>query len=117
MTAEMTLIPSSSSCMTSSQRLRCRARHVGVRQLVDDRDLRLAANDRVDVHLLERDAAILDPLARYDFEVADLRLGLGAPVRLDEADDDVDAATAKIVRFVEHAVGLCRRPPPSRCRA
>ncbi len=45
-----------------------------------------------DVHLLERHAAILDPLPRHDLEVAHLRLGLGAAVRLDEADDDVDSA-------------------------
>ena len=49
------------------------------------------AMTRVDVHLLERDAAILDAPSRHDLEVADLCLGLGAPVRLDESDDDVDA--------------------------
>ena len=63
---------------------------------------------RVDVHLLERHAAVLDLLARHDLEVADLRLGLGAPVRLDESDDDIDASTSQIVRLVEHAVRLAR---------
>ena len=37
--------------------------HVRVRQLVDQRDLRAAGQDRVDVHLLERRPAVLDPAA------------------------------------------------------
>ena len=37
------------------------------------------------------DAAIVDLAARHDLQVADLRLGVGAAVRFDEADDDVDA--------------------------
>ena len=36
------------------------AGHVGVRHLVDDRDLRLARQDGVEVHLLDDDAAVLD---------------------------------------------------------
>ena len=47
-----------------------RAGHVGVRELVDEHPLGLAGEDRVDVHLLERDAAVLDLLARHDLEVA-----------------------------------------------
>src|SRR5262249_19851762 len=69
------------------------ARHVGVRELVDDGDLWPAMHNGVDVHLLERDAAVFDFLPRYDFEIADLRLCLRAPVRLDEADDNVHAAS------------------------
>ena len=39
-----------------------RAGDVRVRELVDERDLRLPGEDRVDVHLLERRAAVLDCL-------------------------------------------------------
>ncbi len=41
-----------------------RARHVRVRELVDERDLRLPREDRVDVHLLERRVAVLDAAPR-----------------------------------------------------
>ena len=59
-----------------------RARDIGVRQLVDDRDLAAAgAITRVDIHLLQGHAAILDLLARHDLEIADLRVGLRALVR------------------------------------
>ena len=37
-----------------------RARGVGVGELVDQADGRPACQDRVDVHLAERDAAVLD---------------------------------------------------------
>ena len=60
-----------------------------MRQLVDEHDLRLARQDRVGVHLLDDHPAVRDALARDDLEIADLRLGLGAAVRLDEAGDDV----------------------------
>ncbi len=63
---------------------------------------------RVDVHLLQRHAAILDLLARDDLDVADLRERFRAPVRLDEADDDVHAAALEIVRLLEHAIRLAR---------
>ena len=36
----------------------------------------------------------------------DQRLGLLAPVRLDETDHDVDAACLERVRLLQHAVGL-----------
>ena len=65
---------------------------VRVGELVDEGDLRRAREDRVDVHLLERRALVLDHLAGDDLEVADLLGGGRATVRLDEADDDVGAA-------------------------
>ena len=76
--------------------------HVRVRQLVDERDPRPACEDRVDVHLLERRAAVVDRAARDDLEVADLRGGLLSPVRLDDADDDVGAAVPAAAALVEH---------------
>ena len=65
------------------------ARDVGVGELVDEHPFRTTGDDGVDVHLLERRAAIDDLLARHDLEVADRLGGQGAVVRLDESDDDV----------------------------
>ena len=83
-----------------------RARDVGVCKLVDERDLRGPREDRVHVHLLEGAFAVLDLPARHDLQVADLRRRLGAPVRLDEADDDVLAVVAAAAPLVQHRVGL-----------
>ena len=88
-----------------------RARRIRVRELVDEGDLGLPREDRVDVHLLERRPAVLDRLARDDLEVADLRRGLRPAVRLDVADDDVFAVLAAAPSLVEHGVRL-----PDACR-
>ena len=64
---------------------------VGVREFVDQHELRPAREDGVEIHLLEDAALVLDAAARDDLEALEQRLGLGAPVRLDDADDDVDA--------------------------
>ena len=75
-----------------------RTGHVGVRELVDQRDLRRARDDRVDVHLLELRAAVRHRAPRDDLEAADLRLGVRSTVGLDEPDHDVGAATASSSR-------------------
>jgi hypothetical protein len=79
---------------------------VGVRQLVDDTQRRLAAQDRLEVHLLEHHSAIRLLSPRDDFEIRDAGLGIGAAVALDEADDDVDALAAEGVRILDHRVRL-----------
>ena len=107
LTAVRTWMPASSRSSTSSKRFSCRLPgHVRVRQLVDDADLRLARDDRVDVHLLHRHAAVLDRAQRHDLEIFHLRLGVRAAVGLDDADDDVEAAGAERVRLLQHRVGL-----------
>ena len=52
---------------------------VGVGIFVDQHHLRVPRQDRVEVHLAQRRAAVVDLLQRHDFEVADLagRLLLG----------------------------------------
>ena len=73
LTVEITSMPAASSSSMSCQRFSLRQPgHVGVRELVDERDLGRAGEHRVDVHLLERWPAVLDLLARDDLEVADL---------------------------------------------
>jgi hypothetical protein len=75
-------------------------------ELIDDAHLRLAREDGIDVHFLQHNAAIVDFPLRDDVEVADLRFRLGAPVRLHQPDDRIDASTAKSVRILEHRIRL-----------
>ena len=77
-----------------------------MRELVDHAHLRLARQDRVDIHLFQRDAAILDRAARNHFQILDLCFGVGAAVGLDDADHHVEAALAQRVRLLQHLVGL-----------
>ena len=76
--------------------------NVGVRELVDQRDLGPAGEDRVDVHLLECRAAVVERPPRHDLEAADLRGRLRPAVGLDEADDDVGAALGASAALAEH---------------
>ena len=82
------------------------ARDVGVRELVDEDAFRLPGEHGVDVHLFEGRAAVLHLPARHDLEVADLRGGVRAIVRLDEPDHDVGTAFVRSLTFVEHREGL-----------
>ena len=79
---------------------------VGVGELVDQHQRRPALQDGVEIHLLERAALVLDLPARHDLEPGELRLGLGAAVRLDHADHDVDAVDLAAARGRQHLVGL-----------
>src|SRR6478735_3133645 len=65
------------------------ARHVRVRELVDQHDGGLAGQDRVGVHLGERRAPVVDLLTRHHFEPLEHREGPGATVGLDEPHDHV----------------------------
>ena len=65
LTVEMTSMPASSSSSTSCQRFSFREPgHVGVGELVDEHEVGPAAQDGVDVHLVERAAAVLDRAPR-----------------------------------------------------
>ena len=79
---------------------------VGVGELVDDDQLGLALQRRVDVELLDGPAAIVDDPARQDLEALEQRAGLRAAVGLDQADDDVDALGLEAARAQQHRVGL-----------
>ncbi len=83
-----------------------RARSVGMRQLVDERDRRSSGDDAVDVHLLDDDAAILDTSARHDLEAVQQLRGPRAAVRLHESDDDIRAALRASMALLEHPVRL-----------
>ena len=107
LTVEMTLMPASSSSFDVLPALGvARAGHVGVRELVDQRDRRLADEDGVEVHLLERRRRYSMRAAGDGLEVADLLGGAGPTVGLHEPDDDVGAALAAAAALVEHGEGL-----------
>ena len=83
------------------------AGRVGVGQLVDQRHLRPAREQRVEVHLLQHPAHVGHLPAGEDLEALEQGLGLLAAVGLDDADDDVDApARAERLRLLQHLVGL-----------
>jgi hypothetical protein len=79
---------------------------VGVGEFVDDGDLGLPGQHRLEVHLGELGAAVGDRRAGQHLEVADHRLGVFAAVGFDECDNHVGAAFGAAVRFLEHGVGL-----------
>ena len=82
------------------------AGRIGVRELVDQHDLRLARDDGVEIHLLEPLAPVLDAPARNDLEPVQQRFGFLAAVRLHDADDDVVAVLAPGAGRLQHGVGL-----------
>ena len=79
---------------------------VGVGQLVDEDEGRAAGEGRVEVELAERGAAVLDRARRQPLEPGEERLRLGPAVRLDPADDHVDARGLLSARGLQHGVGL-----------
>ena len=83
------------------------ARDVGVGELVDDAELR---PPRAGWHRhpfpRARRRGIRSSRRGTTSRSPNLRLGVGSPVRLDEADDDVHALASKCVRVLEHRVGL-----------
>ena len=74
-----------------------RPRRVRVRQLVDERELGRAPDDGVHVQLLEPERPRARPAARHDLEALGLHGGLGPVVRLEVADDDVDALGLRLL--------------------
>ena len=79
---------------------------VGVGELVDQHDLRVPGNDRIQVHFLERLAAVFDAAPGNDFEALQQRLGFLAAMGLDDAGDDVVAVLQPRVGLLQHFVGL-----------
>ena len=71
-------------------------------QLVDECDVGMTSDDRVDVHLLERRPAVVDGGTRHDLQPFELSGCLPAAVRLDKADDDIRAALEPATTLSEH---------------
>jgi len=79
---------------------------VGVGELVDENRLRLAGEGGVEVELLERAAAIIDPPSRQNFQALEERFRLAPPMRLDQTDQDVVAEGFGRARAGEHCISL-----------
>ncbi len=90
-----------------------RAGHVGVRELVHERDRGPAGEERVHVHLGEGGCAVRQGLALHLFEAVEHDLRARPPVVLDEADDAVCAPLHPAMALGEHRVGLAH----TGCRA
>ena len=83
-----------------------RTGHVRMGDLVDEGDVWVACEQRVEVHLLEGRTAVLDLLAGNDLQLANRLGGMGAPVGLDVADDDVAPPVAAALALLEHCERL-----------
>src|SRR5580698_750203 len=66
----------------------------------------MARENGLKVHLAKDDGTVLNLLERDDLQAFDEGGGFDATVRLDQADDDVDALATHEVRVFEHAVGF-----------
>ena len=83
-----------------------RARHVAVRQLVDDDEIRPPFEKRVEIHLFERMLLLLDRFARDYLKPAQLFFGILPAVRFDQTDHDVGAVVASGLRGLQHFIGF-----------
>ena len=96
LTVVMTSMPASSSSSMSCQRFSLpRARHVGVRQLVDQRYRGARARTASRSISVNVGSPVLDLPPRDDLQALEHRGGLRPTVGLDEADNDVGAALVR----------------------
>ena len=93
------------------------ARRVAVRELVDEHQLGLAREERVEIHLLERVALVVDAAARHDLEPGEQRQGFAPSMRLDHPDDDVDIVAPAASAPFAASRRFCRRPGRRRGRS
>ena len=82
------------------------AGRVGVGEFIDQRDLRMARDQPVEVHFLDGLILVFDPLARQHFKPVQQRFGLGAPVGFDHTDHDIGAGLDLGMRALQHLIGL-----------
>ena len=65
------------------------ARRIGMRQLIDQNQLRLSLQDGVQIHLCQNAALIRNAFLRDDIEPLGQHIGFDAAMRFHHADDDV----------------------------
>ena len=82
------------------------ARCIGVRQLIDENDLRPPRDDGVEIHLLEALAFVRNAPAGHDFKTLQQRFGLFASVGLHDADDNVVAVLLSGPGLLQHFIGF-----------
>ena len=79
---------------------------VGMREFIDERDLRVARQNRVNVHLFEGGAFVFQLLARHRFQPGS-QLGRDlAAVSFHHPDDHILPAAAPPEAFAQHLVGF-----------
>ena len=79
---------------------------VGVRQFVHNRNSGLAGDHRIDIHLLEGRAFVLQLATRYDFELGSKFGGGLATVGFHYGDYDLFATTGAPNGLAQHGIGL-----------
>ena len=79
---------------------------VGVSELIDDDQLGLARQRRIEIEFLDFAAVVFNPAPRQDFEPVNESARLGAAMGLDKADDHIDAFVPETPRILQHRVGL-----------
>ena len=82
------------------------AGRVGMGQFVDDREPGMTRDQPVEVHVVKPLALVLDAATRKHGKALDEGLRFLATVRLDNADDDVDAVRFLGLRGLQHGIGL-----------
>ena len=82
------------------------ARGVGVGQLVDQGHLGVTPQEGPDVHLVELDPAVVHLPTRYLGQALGHPGGHGAPVGLQQSDDDVHAIVLQPLALLEHGTGF-----------
>src|SRR2546426_1880941 len=77
-----------------------------VRKFIDDTNLRCSAQDRFGIHFFEDDTTVFDPSTRNDLQPFRLLDSVLSAVRLEVADDDIGSLLLKLLRLLEHSIGL-----------
>jgi len=82
------------------------ARRVECGEFIDQRDLRMARDQRVEIHLLDRLILVLNPFARENFKALQQRPVSAASVGLDHANHNIGAGLQFGLRALQHLIGL-----------
>ena len=77
-----------------------------MREFVDQGDLRMPLEHRVEIEFLERVRAMNDFRARQNLERGGQPLGFGAAMRFDHARDDISASAQEFRALAQHFEGL-----------
>ena len=81
-------------------------RRVGVGEFIDQRDPRMARDQRVEIHFLDQLIPVLEAPARDDFKAVEKRLGFQASVCFDRPYNDIGAGLQLRPRIFQHRVGF-----------
>ena len=93
------------------------ARRVGMRQLIDQRQLWASCQQGVEIHLLQRASLVLDALSWNHLQTVEQCLGFLPTVGLDDAHDDVDTFLQSEPLLPSAFRTSCPRPVPHRRRS